>query len=251
MKKVAILGCGPAGLLAAHAVERAGHEPVIISKPAKSEMPGAQYVHEAIPGITDDLPDGAVTFNKRGTKQGYAAKVYGHPGATCSWDQFPEGERPAWNMQKLYDKLWEKYHSSIEPYTLTRDYMEVIPDSFPLVISSIPLKPMCLFPDVHVFGERQVYIRTTSTWNPEIQPSNLIIYNGDPSIAWYRCSLLWGHISYEFGHEVGHARIGVKPLFTSCTCHRRIIRIGRFGQWKKGVLITDAFKEAQRALQSL
>jgi hypothetical protein len=33
--------------------------------------------------------------------------------ARCSWDLFPEGERPAWSMFSIYDKLWYQFQDRI------------------------------------------------------------------------------------------------------------------------------------------
>ena len=51
--KIAIFGCGPAALISAQACFAMGHNPQIYSIQRKSVMPGAQYLHQPIPGITD------------------------------------------------------------------------------------------------------------------------------------------------------------------------------------------------------
>jgi threonine dehydrogenase-like Zn-dependent dehydrogenase len=50
--KVLVLGCGPAGLLAAERLEREGADVRIAAKKVKSIMPGAQYLHMSIGGVT-------------------------------------------------------------------------------------------------------------------------------------------------------------------------------------------------------
>src|SRR3546814_7896241 len=50
--KVLILGCGPAGLIAAHAAKRMDADFIVMSKARKSFMNGAQYLHAPIPGVS-------------------------------------------------------------------------------------------------------------------------------------------------------------------------------------------------------
>jgi len=248
MKQIAVLGCGPSGLLAAHAVALQGLDPVIYSVRQKSRMGGAQYVHNPIPDLTSADPDGMLEFQKIGTKEGYAAKVYGSETAATSWDIFPEGAVPAWQMLGMYDELWEMYSSRIIDLDIRPSLVHDIKAAYGVVLSTVPLRAICERPDVHEFRSKTVWFRTKG----DIPTGkNLIIYNGDPHEGWYRFSSLWGHLSYEFGHPVRDAFEGIKPLHNDCTCHEGITRLGRFGKWQKGVLVTDAFQEARNAMQQV
>ena len=51
---VAILGCGPTGLVAAHACAMKHIPFVIFSKKRKSFLFGSQYLHEPIPGVIEE-----------------------------------------------------------------------------------------------------------------------------------------------------------------------------------------------------
>lgn len=246
MKDIAVLGCGPAGLLAAHAIERAGHNPVIISKRVQSVMPGAQYIHHEIPGI--DVEESQVDFIKIGTKEGYAQKVYGNAQARCSWDLFPVGTRPCWSMKELYGRLWDKYSGIVMDRELGLEDFGDIADSYPLVFSSVPAQLLCHEPETCVFTGQPIWVKVRGTWYEE---RNYISYNGHPLTPWYRQSLLFGQRTTEYGHEVYNGQKGIKPLWTTCRCHPQLHRIGRFGKWQKGVLVTDAFKEVQRAMQQV
>ena len=83
--RVAVLGSGPAGLLAAHACVQQGVEPKIYSLKEKSLMFGAMYLHEPIPDLNDpDRPDHDIMIVKEGTREGYAKNVYGDKNVMCA-----------------------------------------------------------------------------------------------------------------------------------------------------------------------
>lgn len=234
--KVAVLGCGPAGLLTALAVEQAGHIPVILSNPVKSRMPGAQFLHTAIPGLTPDDPELFINFLKRGTAQGYATKVYGRRDAPTSWDAFPEGKVGAWSLARAYDLLWERYRRGIVPVEIGPEQLDAIEDQFDFAFSTIPAQVLC-DNSAHEFDSATVWIRTGRM----PQGSNMIEYNGQPLVGYYRSSAIDGQGSVEFGHPVTNAHPGVKPLGTGCDCRPFFRRQGRFGLWRKGVLVHHAY----------
>jgi hypothetical protein len=251
---ICILGCGPAGLLSAYACTQRGHEVRIVSKKTKSEIPGAVFLHSPVPGLTSKIPDGNIDFIKRGTRGGYAQKVYGNTFAECSWDRFPVGLWPAWSMFDLYDKLWDTFGSGIEEATINPRFTAENTNGYDLVISSIPVPCICRNSG-HSFPSQPIFTIGVSA-NARVKDS--IIYNGDPIDAWYRSSNIFGHGSTEstigfswsryWRHEV---KTGYKPLNTDCDCFPHIARVGRFGQWKKGVLVHHAYEQTVKLLEGL
>lgn len=244
--RVPVLGCGPAGLLAAHAVALAGHEPLIISERAvKSEIPGAVYLHEPIPELTSREPDALVRFVKLGTREGYAYKVYGSRFHPCSWDKFDEGEQPAWVLQAVYDDLWERYSPLIAEQRIDHEAAKMLADAFPLVVSTIPAPALCA-DNEHAFGSRTVWINRRP--QPEVADYGdpVIIYDGRIGAGFehYRTSLIFGHGATEYGVDqpMYDCVRGTKPLGTDCDCLPGIFRAGRFGRWEPGVLSHHAFK---------
>lgn len=244
MTDVAILGCGPAGLLAAHGAVQMGFEPHIFSVKKKSVMPGAMYVHERIDDVTEAEPDGVITFRKTGNRAGYAQKVYGDAQAPVSWDQFPVGEYPAWSMSALYDTLWDRYGGSIIDQELGTEAIGEIAKGHRLTISTIPAHQLCY--EGHHFGGQPVWISENS-WAGVGE--NEIVYNGDLNDHWYRSSRIFGHEATESAQQMPSAFQGTKPLSTDCDCQPEVVRVGRFGQWKKGVLVHHAYRESMEALQ--
>lgn len=258
---IAVLGSGPAGLLAAEACKKSGHKVIIFTKDSKpSVISGAQYIHEAIPGITSEDPDGEVRFHKVGTGADYANKVYGRSDAPTSWTIFPEGIFPIWNMGHIYKHLFRYWKRSMKYINLdarSLDGLEASSDTFPLIISAIPAPVLC-HDRTHQFPSVRVMFAPHNFYDPNLG-DNYIYYSGDPVDPWYRSSFIFGTGWWEFGYKEGRRMMlsrhhegifeGIKPLDTTCTCRPRIVRVGRFGEWKKGRLVHHAFLKTNDALE--
>lgn len=267
MPDVLILGCGPAGLLAAHAVERAGLSPAIMSIKQPSPLHGAQYLHEPIPGLTGE-PDGIITTVRRGTREGYAAKVYGDPAAPCSWDDQHE-TRAAWDLRRIYAALWERYQPRIVDTRINRQDLNELDLYWKLVISTIPATQLCYRNGAtavqygnhqHEFSWEKMYILD---WAPPELPDNTVLYSGVPEHDWYRASRVFGHVVTEAtqycfndaetvyaeppsGSKIITPKTGIKVKGTTCDCFPGIKRVGRYGTWSKGYLTHHAFADATR-----
>lgn len=247
---IAILGAGPAGLLAAHAVALAGRRPVVFSAPGpegevtKSEIGAATYLHEPIPDLTTAEPDAMVRFVKVGSGAGYALKVYGDKGHPCSWPKFKEGQYPAWDLQSVYDDLWRLYSDIFVPADVNATLARDLIDTFPLVISSIPGRALCEDP-THMFPSRTVWVKDEAMSMCEMYGDPVIVYDGRVGAIGdrFRSSLIFGRASTEYARHVLGAREGIKVLATDCNCLSEIVRVGRWGEWKPGVLTHHAFKK--------
>jgi hypothetical protein len=248
--KVAVLGCGPAGLLAAHACARAGVDFDVISLKRQSPIGGAQFLHVPIPGITGDSGDGRVNFYKHGVKEVYASKVYGDPEAPTSWDSYEEGDHEVWNMQAAYQQLWETYQGNIREAKVDHGFISSnLVWEYDKIFSTIPKTYLCFMN--HDFRSQPVWIDMDPA--EEIQDS-AIIYSGLRSDEWYRASNIFGYSSLEYPDLTvkGEAvrRIS-KPLSNNCTCWDStpmLHMFGRYGEWTKAPLIHDAYYGAINAL---
>jgi hypothetical protein len=213
-------------------------------------MAGTQYLHEPIPGLTENEPDGTVVYVKRGTEQGYAQKVYGSPDAHVSWSKFHEGEHEVWHMGQAYGQLWDIFEDSIKDYEIGAGTIDSLLAAYPLVISSIPAPKICK-------SLRQSF-RNQTIWVTDKMPSdveirdNLIVYNGRMEEHWYRASRIFGKDAIETTKPMADSgwMYGHKPIETDCDCHDsvRFHRVGRFGCWKKGVLSHHAFWDTVKIL---
>lgn len=268
---VAVLGSGPAGLLAALAVEQAGGDPIIFSKGEKSPMFGAMYLHRPIPAVTNDImmPDFEIDVIKSGTREGYAYNVYGSKRAPCSWDDIPQGLTSAWDLHAVYDLLWERYSPTIRTLDITPEDLGSILHNYPKTLCTIPAPALCRHG--HEFSSKDIWVvhGEGRAMIKGVNDDDIMYYNGVPSEhgghLWYRFSQIKGYQAWEYSSEPGewgaaelewgrHLSVGVKPLKNDCSCWTgwaSFYRLGRFGKWEKGVLTHHAYEEAQEAMRAL
>jgi hypothetical protein len=242
-------------MMAAHAAVLTGNDVEIISHMVMSPIGGAQYLHEKIPEI--GMQPFTITYEKRGSADGYAMKVYGDAAAPTSWAEFPEGEVEAYSLRHAYRRLWDRYADLIKDHILTPGEVWRYTSDYDLVLCTLPASKMCLHD--HEFQSQEVTLVKVHRCNPR----NTIIYSGDLEDHWYRWSCIRDEPWLEFSGRVdpehavdSHQAVwhGVKPIKSDCTCHTRpdgsFVKLGRFGQWRKAVLVSDAFKDALVALEA-
>lgn len=249
--RIAVLGCGPAGLLVAHAVTRAGLTPIIYSRKQPSSIGGAQYLHSAIPDLTGAEPDGEVEFIFTGKKEVYATKVYGDPYAKTSWDSYQPGTHGIWSMRKAYDELWQRYSEHIQDQEVDRDIVQRINEFHPYVFSTIPPASFCYNAEHEFIRQRVRIVYGEAHRQVDLDGNDYIMYNGEEDIPWYRRSVIFGWYGMEYPPETaphGAATV-MKPLSTTCNCFPTIRRFGRYGQFRKEVLIHQAYHQAVEFLE--
>lgn len=257
--KVLVFGCGPAGLMAAHAAARLGdHDVMIVSKARKSHMRGAQYLHQPIPGASLSDPF-LIDYRLMGTPEQYRERVYGDLGAMMLRPEDTSaatltGVHPAWDIREAYDNLWDLYGGSVidgdlsRPETIVKIHAWAKPD---LVISTIPAPILCMAPD----GVHQFYSQSIFSSDQEIYPTddNTVVLCGDGTYAWYRAAKIHGWCTTEwpkqFRPPVPELVEVIKPILTNCDCYPYIHRMGRYGAWRKGVLSHHAYEETLQLLR--
>jgi hypothetical protein len=252
MTKVAILGCGPAGLLSAHAAALLGCQVHVYSKPVKSPLGGAQYVQESIPVITDE-PHAYARYVKLGTAREYTDKVYG-PEVTEAhwWGVWPPHDMPAWSLQAVYDTLWEQYEDDIRPVNAGPGIVSTLSRQYDAIVCTIPRQVLC-WDGRHNYPSQSVWLKDELPHDVDL-PDNTILYSGLPGQHWYRCSTIFGYSSTETTVPRADWRNGFKPVDTTCDCHTdnpKVLFAGRFGQWKRGVLMHHAFEHTYEFLQNM
>lgn len=268
-KRVYVLGAGPAGLLAAHAATTKGYEPTIYSRPhaeggvAKSVLYGCQYLHATIPGITYSVDGRPVRYQLEGPVDGYRRKVYGDSwSGSVSPDEYgPEDDHYAWDIRAAYDKLWGMYGKTATPMDLRAQHIaELFADKDTMILNTIPTPVLCRDMDNHKFASRQIWAMGSKPVDmaqprlPYMPPDMTVMCSGWRDTGWYRAATVFGYSTLEWPGGRKPPIAGVvpvsKPLSTDCSCWQssRSVRLGRFGQWRKGVLVHTAYFEAMEAL---
>ncbi len=244
--KVLILGCGPAGLIAATSAVGMGEDVKIMSNPRKSFMNGAQYLHQPIPGVSCGEPFN-VDYRLEGTAIAYRTKVYGK-----NWDGAVSPEDLAeshlgWDIRTAYDHMWETFEDSIIDWEATPGGLkEMMRRSQPdLVVSTIPAPLLCS--KGHTFRSTRIWSTDRSMCDIE---DNQVVCNGYQSPRWYRASRINGFENTEWPDGAKPPIVPLwevlKPTDNNCDCFPTVIRGGRYGNWKKGVLSHEIYKEVEK-----
>lgn len=247
--KVIVVGCGPAGLAAAHAATGLGAQVRIISPKRMTPQYGPLLIQRPIPGINTDHPDG--TIHQRvigGSILDYRFRVYGDVNININGDILAP-EYHAWNHRETYDRLWKLYHDMIEDRLVSQRELSRLHLEADLVVSTANARTLCK--DTHNFGNIQVAI-TTGAMYPK-QPDNTIIFNGGRRFPWTRSSHIFGHEVTEWSLEdmPPGARIIRKPISTDCVCYPKVLRTGRFGKWRNETWVDTAYWDTYTAIASM
>jgi hypothetical protein len=255
-------------MVAAWAALRAGHEVTFYSNTVeKSTLYGCQYLHAPIPLPPEfRVRSTTVAYKLNGSTSEYRAKVYGAAWQGSVSPEDLEGEHEAWDIRATYDALWSTitkrrsvnivtpvqiHHSWLAAHT--RDLSE-----YAHVISTIPAMALCENPKMlpsqegHLFRAHRI-LASGST--EPLDSDNEIICDGTDSVPWYRSASVFGYRTMEYPRRQrqivaathgprGFAEVQ-KPLSNECDCHPEIIRMGRYGEWTKGVLVHHVFERVE------
>lgn len=256
---IAILGCGPSGLLAAHACRQAGVEDVrIYSKKRKSHLYGAQYMGTRIPGIEMGHPM-QLRYSLEGAIEQYRIKVYGPDFKGIVSPQDFEGTHPAWDIRAMYDRLWELYSDLIEEADIDPGWVVgTLPIEAKVVFSSIPKNGLCFNKDIHRFPSQLIRAMGDAPGIQKVEITvapNTITCFGQPEIPFYRAANVFGHSTIEWPYKETRLSAGAvvveKPIHNNCDCWRgRLINIGRYGKWEKGVLVHSVYEQVLSVLNA-
>lgn len=272
-RTAAVLGCGPAGLFAAHGLIEAGWNVRIYSKKRKSHMYGAQYLHAPIRGLT---PDGEepqeIRYTLTGAIDGYRDKVYGSTPVQVS-PQTLNQLHQSWDIRAAYDRAWDLYEPLINDVEIGPQFLGIgwfsdgPPDpvhemlalpTFDLIVSTIPLPELCYRDDEHLFHSTQIWAIGDAPDRGQFAPyrpdENTVVCDGTSDVGWYRAANVRGHCTVEWPGKSRPPLPDVapvyKPLYTDCNCYRdgrypvKFVPLGRYGAWSKSVLSHHAYTQA-------
>lgn len=261
--------------MAAHAAAQSGWDFRIYSRKIKSQLYGAQYLHAPIPNVPCGEPK-LVRYALFGTPEMYRRKVYGD-----SWDgttspEDLETSHGAWDIRKAYDYLWFLYQNKIQDLDLRGipDVVHELPKGHDLVISSVPRtiwrQPFDIFEAQQIWALGDTEVQRIFYNRPD---PFTVICNGYEETPWYRTSNMYGYATMEWPCKlkpyvpdpnderavipaysawqtppVKGASIVEKPLRHNSKAAADFVHVGRYGKWEKGVLSSDAFTDAMKAM---
>lgn len=256
--RIAVLGCGPTGLAAVHAISRATHNKALIhifSKKRKSHLYGAQYLHQPIPGL-GIVPTTHVDYILEGTADGYREKVYGDAYVPQVSVEHLTGKAPAWDIRESYNRLWGMYSEYVTDCVVTPLGLDNMlnQQSYDLIVNTVPLDSLCK--GGHHFSSQTIWAKG-DTYPQETGTDCRVICNGEKNPAWYRYSEIFGFSTTEWPEQSKPPIPGVvewrKPLTHNCDCwpweETKMLRVGRYGAWKKGILVHHAYELVNGAVR--
>jgi|SRR5579859_15174 len=254
--KVIVVGCGPAGLAAAHAAVGLGADVEILAPAVKTEQRGPLLMQRPIPGINTDHPDGTIhQIVIGGSILDYRYKLYADVNIGINGDIL-QPYYHAWRHGETYDRLWDLYSELITPHVVKPRELFRLHEQADLVVSTANAQNMCfagriLLGEPHSFTSKEVAV-TPSTSYPD-QPPDTIIFNADPDAPWVRSSLVFGVPVTEWLVDKApkDAVIIRKPIRTNCKCYPHVLRTGRFGAWKNETWVDTAYWDTYGAIKSM
>jgi hypothetical protein len=268
MQDIAVFGIGPAGMVAGWAALRAGHRVTFFSNTSRqSELHGCQYLHAPIPLGGARVRKATVRYTLQGSAEGYRQKVYGNEWTGTVSPEDLVGEHDAWDIRQTYGILWDVITGhrrvTIVPTQIDHNWLQshtATMSKFAHVISTIPATALCQNPSLlrkspgHFFASLAVKAIGSTTEVQSGADDHEVVCDGTPEALWYRSANVFGYQTVEWPRvaklpEVVRAVYVRKPLHTECDCHPEIIRLGRYGAWRKGVLVHHVFEDAEKVLQ--
>ena len=248
--KVAVIGCGPAGLAAAHAAAGLANEVDIYAPKKQTPQRGPIMLHRPIPGINNEQPDGYVRqIVIGGSILDYRLKLYGDVNIAINGDILEDGFH-TWRVPATYDRMWELYSDQIKGWEITPEELDDLAIAYDLVVCTAPAPNLCRTP-WHEFHSADVAIKLHASY-PD-QPPNTVVYNSYSHINWVRSSRIFEAEVTEWKPEDApeDAIIIHKPLSTDCNCHPRVLKTGRMGAWRNETWIDTAYYQTREALVSM
>lgn len=262
-RQLTVYGAGPSGLMAAWAAYRAGWY-VKLYDPAPKEPDGRSagvfYLHDAC-----DLeigPPTTVHTQTRGTREGYAQKLYNDESATTSWPD-ESYTQDVWDGMRAMRALWEVLKGDIEVGSLKSFKELMYIEDGPPVISTAPLDQLLGIPLPH----RRA---TIMTGHCSERAGASVTYDGYEYTPIYRTSNIYGRVTIEYipGYDPSineianhppayhhHTVRKVEPTFigevAQAALPHDVLLAGRYGRWDKSCLTHDVYYNVTAWLKRL
>ena len=264
--KIAIIGAGPAGLLAAWGVYQAGAMPYIIDRdPAyrPDRLFSLQYLHTPCDLPTEGLKTLTLRYDvidpfgfPEDWKHLYNFKL-GRPRDDENSTKFLSGPpQIVWSLKTAYRYLHHEFEGHIHQDNVTWDRIINAADTIHKgVINTAPLDR--LLPALP-WPHRSLLIKHGYT-PVEDHPEDTCVYNLDPKVPWYRATRLDGGTATEFcgvprGEDVKDFQLLRKVVKSDVMPEylpENLLLTGRWGSWDPAKLTHDAYYDAKKFTEGL
>jgi hypothetical protein len=254
--RVAVVGCGPAGLAAVHAAYGMNAKVTVFSPGVKSPQKGPLVLQRPIPAITLDHPDGYIRqIVVGGSILDYRYKLYGDINIGINGDILEPGYH-CWNHIKAYDAMWARYMATSHAVTrvdkfISRDMLSGLHNDFDLVVNTAPLNKLCM--RRHRFSSKTVEITLQRSY-PN-QPPDTTVFNAGTKYPWVRSAWLLGNECTEWlagtAPDELDSFVISKPISHDCNCFPNVLLTGRFGAWRNQTWVDTAYYDTRSVLISM
>lgn len=247
--KVAILGAGMTGLLAAKALAEHDIEFTLYDKNPNEGVSSSQGLHYLHDNCNLPLKPQIVHNYIIGCKDGehpheqYSRKL-GTP-LNNSLVELPAFSM-VYNFQEAYKILLHLMKGNIQRCNFEADMLKYFLEKFDLVISTLPLpvvypEATCKFVEVQAVRGRPRGI-------PKLPGANQVVYNIEENTNWYRYSRVFG---VEWTEVKQGGEFILKKVVDSNfePPDDRVILLGRWGQWNRKFLAHQAYYKILRRIE--
>lgn len=227
--KVAIIGGGLVGRLAAWASMQTGHTPTIFDRMPEAVTPrGFVYLHDSC-GLPL-VPHTIYVVETGGSSADYAMKIYGNPDHEVSFGRFT-GQMNGYEPAELLNILNGLQHGMIKDVNFKGiDEILLLRGEYDRVVMTLPANrffPSLSFPSIK--GSVGVF-----PLNEGEVLKNFCVYSADLGIPWYRSGSMFGYAFREFATVIpGHRTIIKVVLGDKPPPFNDVLFTGRFGKWTK------------------
>jgi hypothetical protein len=246
--KVAVVGAGMVGRLAAWAAVLDGHDVTLFDREA-DRLPtyplGFVFLHEDCELKLTPQP---IRVYHTGDADGYSRKVYGESRHPTSFGRY--GELEGYSPKDALEALLAR----TPPVEALRfDRMEdvlALRYSFDRVVSTIPLRSLLRAGD---YPSTVATLRCFPATAQKDLEENTCVYNGNPQDPWHRGGAMFGWVFFEYAmdmptavalHGQANPVISLVKVVEGAKPPRakNVLLTGRYGAWRK-MLMSESFRE--------
>lgn len=249
--KIAVLGSGITGLLAAKACIDCSinNKMAIFDIQRENPRAGLHYLHDNcnLPlkeSYIQNIVIGIDKDSQLSPDYYYSVKLYDGKTSSTSISTL-QAYSKVYNMLEAYNVLHNSLaHLFVNCNNLTLNVLNLC-KTFDLVISTIPVNN--IIPDGN-YPSKMISVSyglpvDLMLYNP-ILSENFTVYNVDPNAEWYRASKVFGVTYTEFVDEnIGDMKVTKVMDGTYENPIKNLVLIGRNGKWKKEEMAHHAYWE--------